>query len=68
VSMDELISHDADRLLKLERLLEDRIVALRAEREARGFSAAEVLDALDVIFKRQRSSLQADPDPADDPI
>lgn len=58
---------DPDRMVELERQLEDQMSELLAEAADAGYSMAEVLMAFKVVCDRQHQVLSEDPDPADDP-
>ena len=59
---------DPERLVELERQLEDHIAETLAEAADAGYSTAEVLMALKLVCERQYTALANDPDPAEDTL
>jgi len=57
---------DPERLVELERQLENHISETLAEAADAGYSTAEVLMALKLICERQYTAIAEDPDPAED--
>ena len=57
---------DPERLVELERQLENHISETLAEAADAVYSTAEVLMALKLICERQYTAIAEDPDPAED--
>jgi hypothetical protein len=67
MKLARLALSDPQRLVELERQLEEHMGEVLAEASDVGYSAAEVLMAFKIVCERQHKALIEDPDPAEDP-
>jgi hypothetical protein len=58
---------DPERLVELEKQLDQHMTEILSEASDAGYSTAEVLMAFKMVCERQYTALAEDPDPADDP-
>jgi len=58
---------DADRVARLEAILDELILKIMVNLNQHGYGTAEILAALDEVCEKRHKAYQEDPDPAEDP-
>ena len=58
---------DADRVARLEAILDELILKIMVNLNQHGYGTAEILAALDDVCEKRQKAYEEDPDPAEDP-